>query len=140
MIRDDHQLSEVCRTICGFVRLGNLWKAPPGYGPSDFMRSVMANEAKFPGWSSGEIQMVLLAWTFWNGAYPYSNAKKPPHSTGLFDFYRWLTNSSHLAVIGDLLIAWAEGGDAIDRWLKEYAVLAVVQRKDIPTVKDGGSK
>jgi hypothetical protein len=108
MCRSDAQLAQVCETLCRSVGLNGMWTWNGSTGKATDVN--LRCFRRTPGWSHGEILLWQTAWAFWNGN------KKP----SLYDMTAAL-DSRHLALIGTLLVAIAEGPTGIDGWLERYA-------------------
>ncbi len=104
MVRDDAQLSRMCWALLATVRLERLWNDD---GPTAEASDLLAADGG--PLSSGERIVLLAAWAFWNGAGGVTLADVITHLDG-----------DRMEALGVLMMAFAQGADAIDGWLVEY--------------------
>ena len=103
MFSSEAQLSRVCRAFCARARLSYLWTDE---GPTTEARHLAECDGGFL--SSGERLLLLVAWSLWSGC---------SHVTVGEVFFNLDSNS--LTMLGKLMIAGAQGPEAIDAWLAE---------------------
>lgn len=100
--RDDHQRARACHALLGLVGKGDLW-TPMGPTPT----AIEYWRADGGPLSSGERVVFLLAWAAWNGG------------GGLpVDALLASLSPRILVAVGHLLVAYAQGADAIDEWIE----------------------
>lgn len=101
--RDDEQRARACVALCACVNLRGAWTLD---GPAPLALAVAEGRAPL---SSGEALLVRVAWAFWNGE----------HGPTLADLVGVL-DPRRMNVVASLLVAHADGADAIDAWLDEH--------------------
>ncbi len=132
--RDDEQLASVCQALCDLVGISSspLWLPQ---GPTSWARGILMSY-RYGGskltlsWSD---QIVfLIACAFW---YMFCSNEKnrlflqePSLSMNSrlrsgaveFDTVIKMLNSKSLSALGELLVTYTEGLDAIDRWIQKF--------------------
>lgn len=105
MFRSDNQISEVVIALWdNSAKLRGLWTHE---GPSPRARTHKRSKRARKGYCSSDHVLLDLGWALWNY-----------QSKCLFgDALRCLDNRN-LRNLGSLLVALAEGPEAIDRWLE----------------------
>jgi hypothetical protein len=100
MFRNDKQRAAVCRAVCNHAGL-NLWT---DNGPTERAKALLTQNGG--PMSTGERIMFLAAWALWNG-----------HGSVLFADVIERLDGPNLECLGSLLVALAQGVDALDAWL-----------------------
>ena len=104
MFRDDRQSCDAVRVLLGSVKLEPLWTAA---GPTDEALKLL--EQRGGAMSHGEQLMLLVAFDFWNG-------KGKAELSELLS----VLDGDRMRLVASLMIATAEGSEAVDRWLTKH--------------------
>jgi hypothetical protein len=104
MIRNDEQRAEICDALVKPLHhKGIRWTA----------NGCSLKAGARPGLSSGELILYQAAWAFWNSSSPHGK------KSALGDVY-FRIDAPRQRMIGELLIAYSEGPNALDAWLAVY--------------------
>lgn len=117
MFRNDQQIARAARVLCG--RLPRLRDAWTEEGPSSEALALM--EANGGPLSSGERAMLLAAFTFWNGARDEKTGQGRLAFVDVLD----ALDGEHMRCLAELMIAAADGADAVDAWLRTWQLRSV---------------
>lgn len=104
MFRDDAQISSAVLVLLHSVQLERLWTAA---GPTN--EAVELADKRGGPMSHGEALIVLVAFDFWNG-----------HGHARLDELLAVLDPDRIRLVATLMIAAAEGGEAVDRWLSQH--------------------
>lgn len=106
MVRDTAQRCAICRRLIQLAGLDaeSLWTRE---GPTEKASALIFSPAKLDG---PQAVLVRLAWDVWSGS----------GGCRVVDLLHHLGDNAR--AVGELVLALADGGDAIDRWLEGQTV------------------
>jgi hypothetical protein len=99
MFRSNRQMADACRVLLAPIGLAHLWR---GDRPHNELFEVLQQRLK----SSGELALVAMTLDIFNGQ----------GKATVGDLVHRL-DSDHIRRVGTLLVAIADGPEAVDRWI-----------------------
>lgn len=121
MWRNDEQRVRACRALLAPLGLAHLWQYESeqnggGPGPSAENCAMYLGRG-LAALSHGESVLVSATWVLWNGG----RANRQP----TLDELMHVLDGTNMSNVGTLLVAFAQGGAAIDAWCDR--LLAVIE-------------
>ena len=118
MFRSEAQQARVCRALCERARLDGMWTEA---GPTQAAIALL--DVNGGPLSSGERIVLLAAWAVWNS-----------DDGCRFADVLYRLDGPNLRALGTLMLAVADGGQAIDEWIEMMGDGGRVRR---PTLRAG---